>query len=119
MKIFIVLSLLITISCNTSQNLGYMNADVLEFKNMMTEDNIVILDVRTPAETSKGMIDGAIEIDYKADGFDNKLDKLDKNKKYLVYCKSGGRSSKTAKKMVDKGFKSVVNLLGGYTAWSK
>lgn len=119
MSINILLAFVFVMACSPAQNKGFVDADVKEFKEMMTKDNTMILDVRTPQETAEGMIEGAIEIDYKADGFDAKLDQLDKNKTYLVYCKSGGRSGRTANKMIDKGFKNVVNLKGGYTAWSK
>jgi len=114
-----LLAFVMAMGCNTKQNNGYKDVDVVEFKTLTNKDNTVILDVRTPAETAQGMIKGAIEIDYKAEGFEEKLDKLDKEKTYLVYCKSGGRSSRTANKMIEKGFKSVVNLKGGYTAWNK
>ena len=121
MKIVVTIffAFFLSVGCNSSQNAGYMDVDVSEFKKMMTQDNVVILDVRTPEETAEGIIDGAIEIDYKADGFDGKLDNLDKTKTYLVYCRSGGRSSRTANKLISKGCKNVVNLKGGYVAWSK
>ncbi len=121
MKIVITVffALFLSAGCNSSQNAGYKDADVPEFKKMMTQDNVVILDVRTPEETAEGIIKGAIEIDYQAEGFDAKIDKLDTSKTYLVYCRSGGRSGRTAKKMVSKGFKNVVNLKGGYLDWSK
>ena len=49
----------------------------------------------------------------------DKINIMKKDTPYLVYCKSGGRSSDTANKMISAGFKDVTNLVGGYTAWSE
>lgn len=123
MKYFFYLSLasmLAISSCSSGSNSkGYGNLDVAGFKAKMAEPNIVILDVRTPAETAEGMIDGAIAIDYETDNFETEVDKLDKEKTYLVYCKSGGRSSDACDIMAKKGFKNLYSLKGGYTAWTE
>ena len=43
---------------------------------------------------------------------------MDKSKKIFVYCKMGGRSLKSQERLVELGFKNVVNLEGGYDAYS-
>ena len=88
-----------------------------EFKQRMDEPDVVILDVRTPAETSLGMIDEAEEIDFKAGDFADRIDSLDRNKTYLVYCRSGNRSGKACALMDELGFREVHNLEGGYMGW--
>lgn len=93
--------------------------NVEQFKAKMTEENIVILDVRTPEETAEGKIAGAIEIDYRNDSFEQKIAELDKDKTYLVYCRSGGRSLSACEHMASQDFKNLNNLLGGYTAWNE
>lgn len=55
--------------------------------------DFVILDIRTPEEFESGHIEGAINIDYHSDTFVKDLDKLDKDKSYLVYCRAWRRSS--------------------------
>lgn len=80
--------------------------------------SVKFLDVRTPEEISAGMINGALKIDYKGKDFKAKLGALDKNESYIVYCKSGGRSSNTADMMQQMGFSSIYNLEGGYTAFA-
>jgi rhodanese-related sulfurtransferase len=79
----------------------------------------VILDVRTPAEFSQGYIENAKNIDFYANTFRNQLDKLDKQKTYLVYCRSGNRSGKTLRMMEQSGFEKVYNLTGGIGQWSR
>jgi len=78
---------------------------------------VVILDVRTPSETANGIVEGAMKIDVLNSSFVDEIAKLDKEKTYVVYCKSGGRSVRAAKKMLKAGFTNVVNVEGGYTAW--
>ena len=90
-----------------------------EFKSIMTNDNIVVLDVRTPKEVEQGVISGAKVIDFYGDNFKVELGKLDKNKTYLVYCKSGGRSGKTCNALKETGISNYHNLKGGITAWKK
>ncbi|MBO6794329.1 MAG: rhodanese-like domain-containing protein [Balneolaceae bacterium] len=91
------------------------------FKNMesnLTED-LVILDVRTDPEVAEGMIEGAIQIDYRGENFAEEVAKLDTSKTYVVYCRTGGRSAAASKLMTEElGFKKVNNLLGGYSEYS-
>ncbi|HEY97275.1 MAG TPA: rhodanese-like domain-containing protein [Dehalococcoidia bacterium] len=77
----------------------------------------IILDVRTPEEYSGGHIEGAINIDFLADDIRAQLNKLDKTKSYLVYCRSGRRSSDTRDIMAELGFKEVYNISGGIGEW--
>jgi len=95
--------------------------DVLEpaeFKQKLAANpKAVLLDVRTPSEVADGALPGAVNIDFNAPGFQEKLDALDKTKSYYVYCKVGGRSGKAAEMMKDRGFKEVHNLKGGYDGW--
>lgn len=98
--------------------MGIQDVDVAAFKAKMEEENIVLLDVRTPAEVAAGKIEGALEIDVLADEFEQKIQNLEKDKTYLVYCKAGSRSARACKVMEKAGFKDLYNLKGGYTAWS-
>jgi len=79
--------------------------------------DLVIIDVRTPEEIAGGKIEGAIEIDYDSPDFNARIGALDKQKDYLVYCASGGRSGYTKAMMMDTGFKNAYNMLEGYNKW--
>lgn len=80
-------------------------------------DDIVLLDVRTPEEVAQGQIPGSLGINYFDDDFEQLVSALDPEKTYIVYCRSGNRSGKAGKIMVDNGFREVYNLKGGYTEW--
>ena len=99
----------------------YMDLSQDEFKNMESNfaEDVVILDVRTDPEVAEGMIEGAIQIDYRGENFEEEVAKLDSSKTYVVYCRTGGRSAAASKIMTEElGFKNVNNLLGGYSEYS-
>lgn len=92
---------------------------VLEFSRLIKSNPGQLIDVRTPAEVSKGAIEGSTNMNLFDDNFEAQIDKLDKTKPVYVYCASGGRSGEAMEMMHKKGFKEVYNLEGGYNAWIK
>ncbi len=79
--------------------------------------DFIILDVRTPGEFSESFIEGAELLNYQSSDFKDKVQELDKNKTYLVYCRSGMRSAASADIMVKMGFENLYNLVGGIMGW--
>ncbi len=95
------------------------NIPVAEFEQKLAAtSNAQLVDVRTPEEYAAGHLKNAVNIDYNGDDFVGKIGKLDKGKPVLVYCLSGGRSSKAASKMEDMGFAEVYNMEGGMMKWN-
>lgn len=78
----------------------------------------LILDVRTASEYREGHLAGARNMDVTLPTFQQSLNKLDKTKPIIVYCAVGGRSARAAKILEGKGF-HVLDLAGGYTAWTQ
>lgn len=86
---------------------------------LSSDENAVVLDVRTPEEVAEGIIPNAIAIDiYKGQGFIHEIDQLDKSKTYYVYCRSGGRSAQACSIMNQLGFEHTYNLIGGFSEWT-
>ncbi|MEA2034640.1 MAG: rhodanese-like domain-containing protein [Euryarchaeota archaeon] len=81
------------------------------------EPNFVILDLRTQKEYLMGFIPRAINVDYQDMNFEYNLDKLDRDKTYLIYCKTGIKSMLVRHIMDEMNFTSVYNLQGGIDAW--
>lgn len=100
---------------------GVKNVDVEKARALMEshEDDpaFVVLDVRTPGEVAAGAIEGSVNINYRNESFSREISTLDREKTYLVYCRTGNRSARTAEMMVDDGFPEVYNMMGGITAW--
>jgi len=84
--------------------------DLMKFKGLL-------LDVRTAEEFNEGHIEGAVNIDFYGDTFENSLDSLDPQTTVLVYCQAGGRSGQAMEMLNNKGFSEVYNLVGGYGNW--
>jgi len=86
-------------------------------KNLSELSDYQLIDVRTSGECENGVIEGAINIDYQASDFEEKIAALDKTKPTLVYCAGGVRSAKAAEKMSKMGFVQIIDLKGGYGSW--
>lgn len=93
--------------------------DVSTFKKGISNQEIQLIDVRTPNEYQQGHINNAKLIDFFADDFKEKTQQLDKKKPVYLYCRSGNRSGKASKTLSTLGFKEIYDLKGGYLAWSK
>lgn len=79
----------------------------------------IIIDVRTPEEVAEGHLAGAKNIDVQGELFQVSIDQLDKNKTYLLYCRSGKRTAVAGAKMKAAGFKKVYMMDGGITSWKE
>jgi len=87
-------------------------------ERLSKDEKAVILDVRTPEEVEVGYIPDSVNIDiYLGQKFLKEVEKLDKNKNYYVYCRTGNRSRQACNLMNSMGFKNAFNLLGGITEW--
>ena len=118
-QFLIIFILSVSSSCsNTAQTTGSVSPD--EFEKAIQQKNVQILDVRTAGEYQTGHISGALQADWTNEQqFIDRTSHLDKNKPVYVYCLSGGRSSAAAKYLREQGFKEVVNMQGGISAWRK
>ncbi len=90
-----------------------------KIKKMMSKKKNMLVDVRTPEEVSEGQIAGALNINFLGENFATEIQNLNKNKTYLLYCRSGSRTRKAADQMQKAGFKKVYMLEGGLTAWKE
>ena len=81
------------------------------FAEKINNNDIYLIDVRTPQEYASQHIGNAVNIDINNSNFESQISSLDKNKPVYVYCLSGGRSAKAAQKMNELGFTEVYNLI--------
>lgn len=86
-------------------------------RNNKENQNFVIIDVRTSQEYVQGHIENATNLNSSSANFKEELNRLDKNKIYLIYCGTGHRSSKALSAMKELGFREVYNLSGGIGQW--
>ena len=90
----------------------------------LIQDNLdnpdfVIIDVRTSEEFAEGHIEEAINIDFRSENFRDEINKLDKDKTYLVYCRSGRRSADALDIMKELNFTKIYHMYGGILEWTE
>lgn len=94
------------------------NLDANAFQKMSSEDpNAILLDVRTYQEYQSARIPNSILIDIYQPTFVDQIDRLEREKSYYVYCRSGHRSLAACKQMKLMGFEKVFNLKSGIIGW--
>ena len=83
---------------------------------MESENDYIILDVRTPEEFADKHIPGAINIPNETIGAEEIPELPDKDQLILVYCRSGNRSKQASDKLVRLGYTNIVEF-GGINDW--
>jgi rhodanese-related sulfurtransferase len=92
--------------------------DALELIKLHENDpNFIILDIRPHDEFEEEHVAGAKNLDYDGHEFQKKVNRLDKEKDYVIYCRSGVRGGYFLEKMKDSGFIEAYNILGGFEGW--
>ena len=92
------------------------NIDAHELKQMMKIDKYIqLIDVRENYEFNDEHIDGAKLIPLGQ--LQARINEIDKDKKAVMICRSGARSSYAAQFLVQKGYKHIYNLSGGMMMW--
>jgi len=96
----------------------YKQISMAEAKEIMsTVEEFIILDVRTQEEYADGHIPGAICVPNETIGTEPPVELPDKEKKILVYCRSGNRSRQAAAKLAAMGYSNIVEF-GGIMDWN-
>lgn len=99
------------------ENPGFTVLEPAEYERHITLDSIQFVDIRTPKEYEEGALKGAENIDFLAEDFFSNMEKFDREEPLYIYCRSGNRSARAAKKLSEMGFQNIIDLKGGYNAW--
>lgn len=96
----------------------YTNLDSQTFKRKLKRTKKpFLLDVRSPQEFKEEKIPNAYNISIIDPNFKAKIDNLNKQRPYFLYCQTGARSRKACRILTKHGFKEVYNLKGGLKNW--
>ena len=95
---------------------------VIELKSLLdgSADDLVLLDVRNPAEAEVAVIPGAVLIPLATIKSGEAIDRirgLAESKRLYVHCKLGGRSAQAVELLAQQGI-TATNVDGGIDAWS-
>lgn len=119
-KLLPVLALIITtsIACEAQQTDGVKVISPEEAKTAMAaEEELILVDIRTPKEFAQGNIDGAKNINFFDGDFETQILQFDKEKPLYIYCRSGARSAKASKQLKEMGFEEIYDIKGGFLKW--
>lgn len=115
-----VIAVLFLSACSPSdtkeENTAYHKVTPEEAKEMMDNETVTIVDVRTAEEYAEGHVPGAILVDNNTIGKDQPKELPDKDAKLLIYCRSGKRSKAASDKLVEMGYQNVYDF-GGIIDW--
>ena len=115
MSFFLLFSFLLS-GCASPNAIAYRSVSMQEAIAMMeTEDNYILLDVRTKAEYASGHVPGALLLPNEEINGEPAL-LPDKNQRIFIYCRSGNRSKQAARKLADLGYQNIVEF-GGINSW--
>lgn len=108
MKKIAVILMCIFILCGCQSKKDISEDNISQLETIISENNYIIVDVRSEEEYEVSHVKDAINIEYTL--IDDSIE-LDKEKDILVYCASGRRSNIAATKLSSMGYK--VYDLGG------
>jgi len=86
---------------------------------LQEDPGFVLLDIRTPKEVEAGHLPGAIALDFRNADFEDKLDRLDRQAIYLIYCRTANRTGQAYDLMTRMGFAKVYDMQRGITLWKE
>ena len=105
----------------TEKTINYdeISLDPAAFGTEIKKGNAVVIDLGYPTDYEQAHIDGAININFFEEGFQEKILLLEKDKKYYLYSKNEALTKRTAAHMKQNGFAEVYFLKGGWEAWQQ
>lgn len=93
----------------------FQNVSATQVYGMMNDSDVQIIDVRESYEWAMGHIPVATLISLQT--IPQNLGQIDKNKKTVVVCASGGRSVSASNYLAAQGYE-VYNMVGGMMGWA-
>ncbi len=100
-----------------SEEKGYQQISQEEAKEMMDNQEVLILDVREQDEYDSGHIPGAVLLPVGSITEESAAEVIpEKDATVLVYCRSGNRSKTAAKALAELGYTGIYEF-GGITTW--
>ncbi|WP_462249909.1 rhodanese-like domain-containing protein [Ekhidna sp.] len=100
----------------TSQNDAVETIDAEKLIELQ-DNGVKVVDVRTAKEFAQGHIPGAINIDFYASDFVERMKTFKNDESIIIHCEVGGRSGKASKILEKESFSKIYDYTGGYKDW--
>lgn len=94
---------------------GFKEIDAPGLEALKDSEPVMLIDVRTDAEVSRGKIDTAVHLPLHL--LPVKVQDIPQDRPVIFYCQSGGRSAQACAYLSSKGFDNIYNLQGGLLGW--
>ncbi len=114
---FSLLMLVFACTAPAEKTLTVVSLTPQELSQLLLDDEVTIIDVRTEQEVAQGIIENARHLDFYDDAFATKINELSREKPVALYCASGMRSARAAAQLLEMGFTEVYDLKGGIRDW--
>jgi glyoxylase-like metal-dependent hydrolase (beta-lactamase superfamily II)/rhodanese-related sulfurtransferase len=94
---------------------GLRSVSIPELQQLLAAGGLQLVDTRSPGEWQEGHIEGARHIPTADLRY--RYTELDPAQPVAVICNTGARSVLGASLLAQRGFRSIINVIGGTTAW--
>lgn len=116
--LLMTITLSLSLSCQTSQEGTITKVTKTDLQKNVIGKDVQLVDVRTFEEYEAGHIDDAVNFNIiDSETFVSQISNLNQEEPVYLYCKMGGRSSRAAELLKEKGFKKIYDYSGGYNDW--
>ncbi|WP_040382263.1 rhodanese-like domain-containing protein [Deinococcus apachensis] len=83
----------------------------------MVQEGALLVDVREPNEYAEVHAEGALLVPLSE--FEARYAELPRDRELVMICRSGARSARAGRYLLENGYTNVVNLAGGTLAWAE
>lgn len=115
-NLIILISVLFICGCTNSNIKSYTSISADKAYQMIRNEDVIIIDVRSKEEYNTGHVKGAINIAHDVIANEIKKVTTDLDKKIIIYCRSGARAETASNVLVDLGYTNVYTF-GGLNSW--
>lgn len=112
---FLLFLILLTRCSSSAQEGAFIDIQPGELEELLEQEEVTIIDVRTSREWQGGIVEGALTINLNDPGFVERIGQLDADGHYLIYCNSGNRSRVASRLMLENGLENIYNYNGMHT----
>lgn len=95
--------------------MSYKHISVSQTAALLTNDNVIIADIRDPNSFSSARIPGSERLSNE--DLAQFLNEKDYEQPIVVVCYHGISSQSAANYLVEQGFEDVYSMDGGFAAW--
>lgn len=93
--------------------------EAYSFLQKHKDEDVVLLDIRSKELYDKGHLEGAVNMDYDQTAFPVDVEKLNKEKRYIIIDQNGKKSFATLVLFNELRFEKMHAIIGGYDEWNK